>query len=166
MIRRPPRSPLFPYPPLFRSELAPAACLAALLRFGREPQPHLPQQLAPRQAEAVAPADPHQVLDRAALELGGSPPHEITDAPERAARALVHDRGRRLLAPIPDEPEPYSHGTCSPSPFPGLQPAFSPFHRAPHVAQVHIGEPDLDLVAFGVPPQRVEREEQIGRAHV
>src|SRR2546430_6870157 len=77
-------------------ELAPAACLAALLRFGREPQPHLPQQLAPRQAEAVAPADPHQVLDRAALELGGSPPHEITDAPERAARALVRSEERRV----------------------------------------------------------------------
>src|SRR2546421_7968921 len=70
MIRRPPRSPLFPYPPLFRSELAPAACLAALLRFGREPQPHLPQQLAPRQAEAVAPADPHQ--DRKSTRLNSS----------------------------------------------------------------------------------------------
>src|SRR2546422_6673678 len=53
-------------------ELAAAARFAAALRIGREPQPHLPQQLAPREPEAVAPAHPHQVLDRAALEPGWS----------------------------------------------------------------------------------------------
>src|SRR5947209_3877089 len=139
-------------------ELAPAACLAAPLRLGREPQPHLPQQLAPRQAEAVAPAHSYQMLDRVALELGGCPPHEIAGAPERAAaRAFRHDRGRRLLAPVPDEPEPHPHASPILSHFPGLQPATSPaFNRTPHVARVHAREPDLDRVALGVPPQRVE----------
>src|SRR5207245_8580369 len=51
-------------------ELAAAARFAAALCFGREPQPHLPQQLAPREPEAVAPAHPHQVLDRGPLEPG------------------------------------------------------------------------------------------------
>src|SRR5439155_26181795 len=120
-------------------------------------QPHLPQQLAPRQAEAVAPTHPYQVLDRVALELGGCPPHEIPDAPERAAaRALVDHRRRRLLAPIADEPEPHPHATRFLSPFPGLPPASSPaFNRTPHLARVHVGKPDLDLVAFVIAPQRV-----------
>src|SRR3989441_6987679 len=70
MIRRPPRSTLFPYTTLFRS-----------LRIGREPQPHLPQQLAPREPEAVAPAHPHQVLDRSPLEPGRRAAYEVTDTP-------------------------------------------------------------------------------------
>src|SRR5207244_9403977 len=91
-------------------ELASAARFAALLRFGREPQPYLPQQLAPRQAERVASAHPHQVLDRVALEPGRRAPHEVADAPERAAAHLLrHDGTRRLLAPIADEPEPDPH---------------------------------------------------------
>ena len=35
MIRRPPRSTLFPYPPLFRSEPASAASLAGLIKHAK-----------------------------------------------------------------------------------------------------------------------------------
>src|SRR5205809_865142 len=142
-------------------ELAPAARVAAALRLGREPQPHLPQQLAACEPKAVAPSHPHQVLDRGAFELGRCAPHHVADAPERAApRAFRHGRGRRLFAPIPDEREAYPHGTSSLSPFPGLPPAaFLVFNCAPHVAHVHVRQPDLDPVPLGVPPQRVERIE-------
>src|SRR5207302_11298326 len=101
------------------------------------------------------PTHPYQVLDRVALELGGCPPHEIPDAPERAAaRAFGYDGGRRLLAPIPDEPEPYPNGSRIPDPGSRF-----PFYRAPHVTQIHIRQPGLDSVPLGVPPQRVERIE-------
>src|SRR2546425_12895264 len=120
MIRRPPRSTLFPYTTLFRS-----------LRIGREPQPHLPQQLAPREPEAVAPAHPHQVLDRSPLEPGRRAAYEVTDTPiGTVSLALLHDFARRILTPIPYEPEPDPHGTGS------------LLHRAPHVAHVHVRQFD------------------------
>jgi len=129
-------------------ELAAAARpprVAAALRFGREPQPHLPQQLAPREPEAVAPAHPHQMLDRAALELGRRPAHEITDASiGTVALTLLHDCARRVFAPITYEPEPDPH---------------SVLNRAIHIAQVDIRQPDRDAVTLGVAPQRVERVE-------
>src|SRR5207247_4042114 len=159
-------------------ELAPAPGppglprLVAVLRQGREPQPYLSQQLAPREAEAVAPAHPHEVLDRAALELGGRAAHQLADAPERAvAPALGRDGGRRLLAPVPDEPEPDPHRSRFPFPvsrfpflisrfpflisrFPFLISRFPfpvsrfPFYGAPPVAPVHVWKPDLDAVAL------------------
>src|SRR5881396_1977048 len=132
--------------------------LAGRIALGRKPEPYLPQKLTPGEPEPVAPAHPHEVLDRRALELRGRAPHDVAHAPKRAALlALGDDRGRRLLAPISDEREAYPHDTSSPSPFPGLQPAISlAFNRAPHIADVDIGEPDLDPVPLGVPPQRVQ----------
>src|SRR5437870_13211366 len=107
-------------------ELAPAASVVPRMGRGRQPQAHLPHELAPGESDPVAPAHPHQILARRALELRGRAPHDVAHAPERAALlALGHDRGRRLLAPISDEREAYPHDTSYPSPFPGLQPAFS-----------------------------------------
>src|SRR3989454_9990911 len=59
----------------------------------------------------------------------------------------LHDFARRILTPIPYEPEPDPHGTGS------------LLHRAPHVAHVHVRQFDRDAVAMGVAPQRVERVE-------
>src|SRR5947207_2642316 len=47
---------------------APAVCRARGL--GREPQTDLPEQLAPRQAEGIATADPHERFDGGSFELG------------------------------------------------------------------------------------------------
>src|SRR2546422_10383030 len=88
-------------------ELAAAARFAAALRFGREPQPHLPQQLAPREPEAVAPAHPHQVLDRGPLEPGRRAAHEATDTPRGThSLALLPHCARRLGPPRPNAPQP------------------------------------------------------------
>src|SRR2546425_12003502 len=96
MIRRPPRSTLFPYTTLFRS-----------LRIGREPQPPRPQQLAPREPEAVAPAHPHQVLDRSPLEPGRRAAHEVTDTPiGTVSLALLHDFARRIVPQSRTNPSP------------------------------------------------------------
>src|SRR2546425_11934244 len=154
MIRRPPRSTLFPYTTLFRS-----------LRIGREPQPHLPQQLAPREPEAVAPAHPHQVLDRSPLEPGRRAAYEVTDTPiGTVSLALLHDFARRILTPIPYEPEPDPHcgmdgkagrgGTVS-----AALAAPAVLNRTIHIAQIEIRQPDRDAVTLGVAPQRVERVE-------
>src|SRR5438132_3187391 len=53
-------------------ELAPAAGVVARIGHGRQPQAHLPHEVAPGEPEPVAPAHPHQVLDRRALELRGA----------------------------------------------------------------------------------------------
>src|SRR2546426_12308198 len=99
-------------------ELAAAARFAAALRIGREP-------------EAVAPAHPHQVLDRSPLEPGRRAAYEVTDTPiGTVSLALLHDFARRILTPIPYEPEPDPHGTGS------------LLHRAPHVAHVHVRQFD------------------------
>src|SRR5438034_1544624 len=90
-------------------ELAAAARFAAALRIGREPQPHLPQQLAPREPEAVAPAHPHQVLDRSPLEPGRRAAYEVTDTPiGTVSIALLHDFARRILTPIPYRSEEHT----------------------------------------------------------
>src|SRR2546429_9986582 len=111
MIRQPPNSTLFPYTTLFRSarvlgeqpllrrEAAEAEPLVGMVerqlelparagvrvagRLGRQPQSHLPQQLAPGEPEAVAPAHPHEVLDPGALEPGTRPARQGSDAHER-----------------------------------------------------------------------------------
>src|SRR3989449_6895253 len=159
-----------PYPPHERLrfgglELAATARFAAALRIGREPQPHLPQQLAPREPEAVAPAHPHQVLDRSPLEPGRRAAYEVTDPPiGTVSLALLHDFARRILTPIPYEPEPDPHcgmdgkdgrgGTVS-----AALAAPAVLNRTIHIAQIDIRQPDRDAVTLGVAPQRVERVE-------
>src|SRR5205809_6295668 len=92
-------------------ELAAAARFAAALRIGREPKPHLPQQLAPREPEAVAPAHPHQVLDRSPLEPGRRAAYEVTDTPRATAWiAPLHDFARRIVTPTPHDPAPDRRG--------------------------------------------------------
>src|SRR5438876_11664234 len=146
-------------------ELAAAARFAAALRIRREPQPHLPQQLAPREPEAVAPAHPHQVLDRSPLEPGRRAAYEVTDTPiGTVSLALLHDFARRILTPIPYEPEPDPHcgmdgkdgrgGTVS-----AALAAPAVLNRTIHIAQIDIRQPDRDAVTLGVAPQRVERVE-------
>src|SRR2546427_7758663 len=148
--------------------LAGAARSAPALRFGREPKPPLPQQLAPREPEAVAPAHPHQVLDRGPLEPGRRAAHEVTDTPiGTVSLALLHDCARRIVPPIPYEPEPDPHGgmdgkvgrggtVSSAIAVPAVPAALN---RAIHIAQVDIRQPDRDAVTLGVAPQRVERVE-------
>src|SRR5256885_584282 len=136
-------------------EPPPAACAHAVLRFRRKPQPHLPQELTPGEPETVASSHPHEMLDRGALELGRGTAHEVADAHVRpASLALDHDRRRRLLAPVSDEPEPHSHSSRIPHPASRIS-----LYHAPHVARVHVGEPDLDPVPLGVASQDVERVE-------
>src|SRR5260370_15574067 len=133
---------------MVRRTLEPAApaSVRAARRAGWEPQADLPQQLAPREPEAIASPDPHEVLDGAALEPGWRAPHEVADARERPAPLPLDDRrGRGLLTPVAQEAEPH--------PYPALP------HRAPHVARVHVRQPDLEAVALGVAAQRVERVE-------
>src|SRR5947208_12785178 len=126
-------------------ELPPATHVHSVLRFRRKPQPHLPEELTAGEPEAIASPYPHEMLDRGALELGRGAAHEIADAHVPAPLfALDHHSRRRLLAPVSDEPEPHPHVPCSPLPAP-----CSIFNRAPHVARVHVGEPDLDAVTLG-----------------
>src|SRR5713226_10193273 len=66
-------------------ELAAPASVRAARRLGCEPQADLPQQLAPREPEAIASPHPHEVLDGATLEPGWRAPHEVADARERPA---------------------------------------------------------------------------------
>ena len=122
-------------------------------RLGRQPQSHLPQQLAPGEPEAVAPAHPHEMLDRGALEPGRRPARQVADARERPAPLpLEHELGRRLLAPIAHEPEPDSHSSRFPFPVSPF-----PFYRAPHITPIHIRQQNHDVIAVRVPSQRVER---------
>src|SRR5207245_319823 len=106
----------------------------------RQPQPHLPQQLAPGEPEAVAPAHPYEVLDPRALELRRRAAHEIPQAAVAAVTlAFEHHRRSGFLAPIANESESHPHGPRFPLPASRF-----PFYRAPHVARVHVGEADLD----------------------
>src|SRR5438552_4983401 len=139
-------------------ELPASARVHPVLRFRREPQPHLPEELAPGESEAVASPHPYEMLDRGALELGWCPAHEVADAHVPAPLlALDHHSRRRLLAPVPDEPEPHSH--CV-----GMNRSLLPapcsfFYRAPHVTQIHVRQPNLDAVSVRVSSQHVERVE-------
>src|SRR5216110_1954057 len=136
-------------------ELPPCARVHPVLRFRRQPQPHLPQELAPGEPEAVASSHPHEMLDRGALELGRRPAHEVADTRVRPAPlALDHDRRRRLLAPVAHEPKPDPNASRFPFPVSPF-----PLNRAPHVTQIHIRQPDLDAVPLGIASQRVERVE-------
>src|SRR5437879_13058592 len=64
-------------------ELPPRAGIRVACRLGRQPQSHLPQQLAPGEPEAVAAPPPHEVLDRAALGLELPPTCQVADAREK-----------------------------------------------------------------------------------
>src|SRR5205807_2398275 len=133
-------------------ELAPPARLVARIALGRKPEPYLPQKPTPGEPEPVAPAHPHEVLDRRALELRGRAPHDVAHAPKRAALlALGDDRRGRFFAPVTDKTEPDPHRSRFPFPLSRF-----PFYRAPHIAHVDVGEPNLDPVPLGVPPQRVQ----------
>src|ERR1051325_295809 len=124
-------------------------------RLGGHPRPPLPQQLAPGEPQAVAPAHPHEVLDRRALELRGRPARQVADARERPAPLpLEHEFGRRLLAPVPHEPEPDSHGISSP--LSRRERGTGGEDRAPHITLIHIWQQNLDIIAFRVPSQCVE----------
>src|SRR6185503_16291545 len=75
-------------------------------RLGWQTQPYLPEQLTPGQAEAIAPADPHQGLDRGALERGGRAADEIADALERTvALAFLDGCHCGFFAPMTNEPQ-------------------------------------------------------------
>src|SRR6266700_1610457 len=89
---------------------APSARVHTVHRFRWKPQPHLPEELAPGEPEAVASPHPHEMLDRGALELGRGAPHEVADTAELTGTLpLSHHAGRRLFAPVAHEPEPHSH---------------------------------------------------------
>src|SRR6266850_393099 len=108
-------------------ELSPSARVHPVRRFRRKPQPHLPEQLAPGEPEAVASPHPHEMLDRGALELGRRAAREIADAHIWAAPLpLDHRRRRCLLAPVANECEAYPNG------------ALVSFNGAIDITQIHI----------------------------
>src|SRR3989441_8586597 len=85
-------------------ELAPPASVAAALGLGREPETHLPQQLAPGESEPITAADPHECFDRRSFESRRSASYEIADALERSVLlTLQYSGGRRLLPPMPHQ---------------------------------------------------------------
>src|SRR6185369_9220111 len=126
-------------------------------RLGGKPQPHLPEQLAPGKAEAVAAADPHQCLDRGALELGRCSADEIADAFERAVPFALLDRSRGgLFAPVTDESQADSESIRVPR---GVAPGHATlagFDSAPDVALIDIWESHIDSVAHGVAAERID----------
>src|SRR2546422_11657794 len=78
MIRRPPRSTLFPYTTLFRSPRAAAATAAAPAGDRRGPPPGLPSYNAryPR-ARVDGRSDPPRPARPAGRDLGAPPPEEV-----------------------------------------------------------------------------------------
>src|SRR2546425_148511 len=85
-------------------ELATPASVAAALGLGREPETHLPQQLAPCESEPITAADPHECFDRRSFESRRSASYEIADAFVWAVSLSLFDgRGCRLFAPMPYE---------------------------------------------------------------
>src|SRR2546430_12690425 len=106
-------------------ELATPASVAAALGLGREPETHLPQQLAPGESEPITAADPHECFDRRSFESRRSASYEIADALERSVLlTLQYSGGSRVLPP-----HPHSYPTTtrsSPPPAP-----LSPFFPGP-----------------------------------
>src|SRR6266704_2147794 len=98
-------------------ELPAAPAVRRARRFGREPETDLPEQLAPRQAEGIAPADPHKRFDAQAFELGRRTPDEIAYALEWAMLlALCNGRGRGCFTPVAHEPQSNSYRSPLPAP--------------------------------------------------
>src|SRR6266566_10088394 len=115
-------------------ELTPAAAVTRLGGLGRQPEADLPEQLASRQTESVAAADPHEGFDGAALERRRRAPDEITHAFEWTMLLSLENGCRGgLFAPMANEPQTNSE-CCR-------------FNRAPDVAHVDIGQPQVDVVA-------------------
>ena len=132
---------------------APAVCRARGL--GREPQTDLPEQLAPRQAEGIATADPHERFDGRSFELGRRAADEIAHALESAVAFALRDGGDRgFFTPVANESQANSERGRFPFPIPRF-----PFNRAPDIAHIDIRQPQLDAVAHRIAPQRVERVE-------
>src|SRR5256885_10990823 len=87
-------------------ELTPAAALPRLGGLGRQPEADLPEQLASRQTESVAAADPHEGFDCGALERRRRAPDEIADAFESTMLLSLDDGCRGgLFAPMANEPQ-------------------------------------------------------------
>src|SRR3712207_9396216 len=88
MIRRPPRSPLFPYTTLFRSRVAGGSRLSGT-RVGHEPilALHPP------------PPRPRPASDSEAGGRGGDDPHEEAEEQEPHADPAEHDAGGGHAAP-------------------------------------------------------------------
>src|SRR2546430_4461879 len=98
MIRRPPRSTLFPYTTLFRSHSPPAALQPLLHADARSrEQPRVPSHPVAGAAVSVHPRVWHSGLDR-----GGAPP------PLGASSAVAGGRGAKA-APRPHPPHPEDH---------------------------------------------------------
>src|SRR5947199_9345362 len=89
-------------------ELATPASVAAALGLGREPETHLPQQLASGESEPITAADPHECFDRRSFESRRSASYEIADALERSLLlTLQYSGGRILFAPVTDVAKRY-----------------------------------------------------------
>src|SRR2546421_8778910 len=107
-------------------ELATPASVAAALGLGREPETHLPQQLAPGESEPITAADPHECFDRRSFESRRSASYEIADALERSVLlTLQYSGGRLLFAPNAAPTPTHSHCPLVPAP---PSPFFPPAH--------------------------------------
>src|SRR5229473_8561587 len=125
-------------------ELATPAAIAAALGLGREPETHLPQQLAPGEPEPITTADPHECLDRRSFESGRSASDEIADALEwSVALSLSNGRSRRLFTPMTHEAKPYTQRPV--------------FNRAPDIAAIEVRQFHVDAMAQCVATQGVDR---------
>src|SRR5689334_19772033 len=121
-------------------ELTPAAAVTRLGGPGRQPEADLPEQLAPREAESVAAADPHEGFDRGALERRRGAADEIAHAFEWAILLALDDGGRGgFLTPMTNESQTDSYRPVPRGVAPGHATLDGFFHRAPDVAHVDIG---------------------------
>src|SRR3989442_15197911 len=87
MIRRPPRSTLFPYTTLFRSNIAPLG----RVRRWRSPRPS-PAPASVRSCTSMPPSNRRRTSPQRSTLARESPPHDRLDVP----RALLGEALRRL----------------------------------------------------------------------
>src|SRR5438552_12075979 len=122
-------------------ELATPASVAAALGLGREPETHLPQQLAPGESEPITAADPHECFDRRSFESRRSSSYEIADALEWSMALSLFDGGSRgFFTPMSHESQSNAHCSLLPAPC-------SLFNRAPDVAAIEVRQFHVDAVA-------------------
>src|SRR6267143_2770460 len=132
-------------------ELATPAAVAAALGLGREPETHLPQQLAPGEPEPITTADPHECLDRRSFESRRSASYEIADVLEWSVAFSLFDGGcRGCFTPMPHESQSNAHCTLLPAPC-------SLFNRAPDIAAIEVRQFHVDTMAQCVATQRIDR---------